>query len=108
MISISDVSDLIILSVTDDSSKFDCSSVVCSSTVRTNESYKDWITLSNEIESLDDYKKLEIQPHTKIALISGLAMTAFLASLLTITFRILGMILRTFLGWAKVLNYALF
>jgi hypothetical protein len=102
------VSDLCILASTDSSNKFDCSSIVCSSTVRTNENYKDWATLSNEIESLDDYKKLEVQPHTRIALISGLIMTAFSAALLKITFHVIGMIFRTFLGWIKVINYALF
>ena len=109
MISINDVSDLCILSAIDPYSKFDCSSVVCSSTVRTDnsENYKDWMTLSNELE-LQDYKPLEEQPHTKIALLSGLLLTVSLASLLRIAFSLVTMMFRVLLGWQKVLKYVLF
>ena len=109
MISISDVSDLCILSATDPYSKFDYSSVVCSSAVRTDdsESYKDWITLSNELE-LQDYKPLEEQPHTRIALLSGLLITLSFASLIKLVFNLIAMMFRTLLGWKKILNYALF
>ena len=118
-ISISDVSDLCILSATDN--KFDFSSVICSSTDRLNE-YKDWNTLSQELE-LKDYKKLNLQPHTRIALVSGTIFVGFVSALLTglllciktalnylVNYLpyIIGEIIRAIVGWKNVVKIAFF
>jgi hypothetical protein len=119
MIAISDVSDLCILSALD--SKFDYASVICSSTVRSNE-FKDWNSLSQQLE-LRDYKKLDLQPHTRIALISGALFVGLAGALLTgllICLKstlnylidtvpyIIREIFKAIISWKKVLNYALF
>ena len=116
MISIQDVADLCILSATDP--KFDHSSVICSSSIRSQDEYEGWTQLSDKLQ-LKDYKELKLQKHTLTALLSGFVFLGFAASilsciglaltkLLAYALRIWPHVLRGILGWKKVVEYAIF
>jgi len=115
-ISINDVADLCILSATD--SKFDYSSVICSSTIRSQDVSEGWTQLSNKLQ-LRDYKELKLQKHGRIALLSGSLFLIFAASIISCiglaltkliqyTPYILRGVVETLLGYKKIVELFIF